>query len=330
MNRLILSHRGQAGGTNIATGSRTNAVWTIVVLLVLTFLSLEHDVSLVSAHSLDGAVALVAQHSGKCMAVSGNSGAAGALVVQSTCNGQLNQRMYVVDIGSGYHELIFANSNMCLDVPGGSSTWGVQLEQWPCNGGLNQQFTGAFTIGTVAFHAIVNDLLYFDVYGASTADGAAIVQWGYNGGTNQQWNTKTTYQGTFTGYAMGNLTGAGGVTLNQGHFANHSSTACGGGDPAGQWSFGTHITSVYSQGAFHNGTSGGTFYQSGFTLEDTGDPSCLLGNYWADLYFGRYKLSTDLCNCPGSPPGTCYNGVVNQCTDAVNYGSHPSTIYYRP
>jgi hypothetical protein len=130
------------------------------------------------------------------------------------------------------------------------------------------------------------------------------------------------YYGYFTAYAMGNRYGGAGVEITQGDFANHYYNWCPN-DPAAWWLWGTHITTDSSI-AQHN-SGGGTVYYSSFYLEDIGDPTCSQGNYWVDIYFGRWenKSPSDptYCYCGGvTSPGYCYTGTKSSCTDAVNFG----------
>lgn len=125
------------------------------------------------------------------------------------------------------------------------------------------------------------------------------------------------YSGWFTAYAMGNQYGGAGVEISQGHFANHYYVWCPN-DPSAYWTWGTRITTPSI--AQHN-SAGQTVYYSTFYLEDVGDPTCSQGNYWVDIYFGRWRRSSESCNCPGvTSPGYCKVASANSCTDATNYG----------
>jgi hypothetical protein len=130
--------------------------------------------------------------------------------------------------------------------------------------------------------------------------------------------------GNFTGYAMGNQNGSSGNQVYTGDFANHSPSYCPN-DPAASWAYGSSISLVSPSSILEHSAGGANTYYSWLVLEDLGDLSCSEGNYWADVYFGRHKPSTDSCNCPGSPsPGYCetdYGGYTgNACTDATNWG----------
>ncbi len=140
--------------------------------------------------------------------------------------------------------------------------------------------------------------------------------------------------GPWTGYAYGNLQGAAGVEVVQGHFANHSSTRCPT-DPAASWPFDTFIypTSPTTSVTLYD-QSGTPVLWGGFTLEDVGDFSCALGSYWADIYFGRYDTdpsNSASCDCNNGGGDVCYYGVHRNCPDAVNWGNRSYTYgYYFP
>lgn len=126
-----------------------------------------------------------------------------------------------------------------------------------------------------------------------------------------------TYYGKFTGYAMGNRYGASNKELTQGDFANHSSVYCPN-DPAAYWSYGTHI---FTPDIPQHTELGYPVNYGDFYLYDIGDPTCSQGSYWVDVYFGRWRSSSDTCDCPGSPsPGYCIVASANSCTDATGFG----------
>jgi len=133
------------------------------------------------------------------------------------------------------------------------------------------------------------------------------------------------YYGKFTGYAMGNQYGGAGVEIRQGHFANHYYLMCPN-DPAAYWTWGTQISTpvIY----MHN-QSGQTTAWTTFLLYDVGDFGCTQGNYWVDVYFGRYKPNDANCYC-GGVWGYCYWGSKNSCTDAINFGYHYYTYWGPP
>ena len=137
----------------------------------------------------------------------------------------------------------------------------------------------------------------------------------------------------FTGYAMGNRYGSGGVEMDTGMFANHSPSYCPN-DPAASWAYGSSITLVTPSTITTHSYNGGTASNSFLRLYDIGDLSCARANYWGDNYFGRFKPSADACSCLGSPsPGYCIDNINgytgNSCTDATNWGN-VSTTYWTP
>jgi hypothetical protein len=130
----------------------------------------------------------------------------------------------------------------------------------------------------------------------------------------------TNYEGTSTGYAYANDYGANGVYIYQGHFANHESGVCDPDDPAGDWPFGTWITNISPTVVTFDGYGDLTF-RTAMQLEDTGDPTCEKGHYWADWYFGRYLRTGDTCDCDNGTE-VCWTGwAVSNCPQAVSWGN---------
>lgn len=301
------------------------SVVALLVLTALSLLTLQRDAAPASAHQLALAVDLQAKHSLKCLKPLNDSTGDNVGVVQYTCDMRVAERIWIVHQSDGYHTIQFAHSNKCMDMPGSSTTWGTQFIQWPCNGGDNQRFSGSFTDQTTEQHRVKHSQLCIDIYNASTANNAPAIQWECHGNDNNKFKTRGIYAGTFTGYAMQNRYGASGAEVVQGMFANHSSQYCGG-DPSASWPFGTIIKTMNSQTGFHTQGGGSTSYGT-FNLQDVGDFGCTQGNYWADLYFGRW-LPSGSCVCDGVA-GFCYSGAVNSCNDAISYGSRPTTIYER-
>lgn len=85
--------------------------------------------------SSGGYVQFVAQHSGLCLAQSGNA-TTNAAVVQLACTAG-NATQWTV-VGSTLRNRA---SGSCLDVPNGSTTQDTALITWTCNGGNNQNWT---------------------------------------------------------------------------------------------------------------------------------------------------------------------------------------------
>ncbi|WP_330327494.1 RICIN domain-containing protein [Streptomyces pseudovenezuelae] len=129
---------------------------------------------------------LVARHSGKCLDITDNSAADGAVALQYTCNGGLNQQWRLQDAGDGYVRLVAQHSGKCLDVSGGSTADGAFVNQYRCTTGTNQQWLfqdqGGGSYRLVARHSGK----CLDVANASTANGARLIQWPCGTGTNQQ------------------------------------------------------------------------------------------------------------------------------------------------
>ncbi|MBI1748925.1 MAG: hypothetical protein HYR55_20415 [Acidobacteria bacterium] len=136
-----------------------------------------------------------------------------------------------------------------------------------------------------------------------------------------------TYTSTWTAYAMGNLYGGGGF-IEQGVFANHYPPRCPG-DPSSYWPFGTYIQNLDYYVVLVD-QYGGAYWADTFELRDVGDFSCIMPNYWVDVYFGRYRLPGDPCSCPGVSGSICDIGEDNSCTDAIYFGSNPNTSYSGP
>ena len=80
---------------------------------------------------------LVAQHSGKCLDVSGVSTEDRAEIIQWQCHAGANQDWRLEPVGEGY-QVVARHSGKCLDVRGESTNDGGQIIQWSCTGGANQ------------------------------------------------------------------------------------------------------------------------------------------------------------------------------------------------
>lgn len=151
--------------------------------------------------------------------------------------------------------------------------------------------------------------------------------------------------GPWTGYADGHITGAAGVEIDQGMAAMHYyNDFC---DPAGSWPYGTGLapTSPFTSITLYSG-SGNSYPYGLFTVEDIGDRNCRYnGNYWADIYFGRYQVyylwypnttGQNGCFCnnggSGSSFDTCWSSSwPDNCQSAVTFGRQSVTYnYYFP
>lgn len=123
--------------------------------------------------------------------------------------------------------------------------------------------------------------------------------------------------GSFTAYAMGAEYSSLGA-INPGVFANHSRVYCPNYSPS-NWPGGTKITLseiVYIPSRYNEYP----YTYSSFYKRDIGDFECNEGEYWADLYFGRYKHSEDNCSCSGVINSVCLDGYTNSCNNAINWG----------
>ncbi|MDX3129445.1 RICIN domain-containing protein [Streptomyces europaeiscabiei] len=133
---------------------------------------------------------LVARHSGKCLDVSDNSAADGAVALQYTCGGGLNQQWRLKDAGNGYVQILAQHSGKCLDVAGNSTADGAFVNQYRCTTGTNQQWQfqdqGGGYYRLVARHSGK----CLDVKDASTTNGARLIQWPCGTGANQQFQRR--------------------------------------------------------------------------------------------------------------------------------------------
>lgn len=127
------------------------------------------------------------RHSGKCLDVISQSTADGTEVAQYGCNSGANQQWQVLDLGTGYHQLIARHSGKCLTVPSSSTADGTRVVQQACGSGTNQQWQLTDLGGGYHRFTARHSGKCLDVVNASTADGARAVQYACNGGTNQQW-----------------------------------------------------------------------------------------------------------------------------------------------
>ncbi|WP_443058502.1 RICIN domain-containing protein [Streptomyces sp. NBC_00775] len=109
--------------------------------------------------------------------VTGNSGSAGAAIVQWTCNGQSNQQFQFVPTSGGYGQLQARNSGQVVAVSGGSTTAGTpDIVQQAPNGASSslwlpvQQSDGSYSFQNQ------NSGLCLDVYGAGSNLGQQLDQ----------------------------------------------------------------------------------------------------------------------------------------------------------
>lgn len=133
---------------------------------------------------------LVARHSGRCVDVSDNSAADGAVVLQWDCGTGLNQQWRLSDAGGGYVQVIAEHSGKCMDVSGASTADGADVNQYRCNGGTNQQWL-LQDQGNGYYHLVARHSgKCLDVKDGSTANGTRLIQWPCGTGGNQQFQKR--------------------------------------------------------------------------------------------------------------------------------------------
>jgi hypothetical protein len=127
---------------------------------------------------------VVNANSGMDLAVSGNSTAAGAGIVQQTADNALDQEWQLVPVGDGTYKLINRNSHLQLTAP--SSAQGAQLTQNTDDNATDSRWR---LTPTGSGYAMSNqtDGMLADVSGGSKTAGASVIQWPSNGGANQHW-----------------------------------------------------------------------------------------------------------------------------------------------
>ena len=127
---------------------------------------------------------LVAAHSGKAADINGASTAPGALLIQWSANGGLNQQFDFLDSGGGFFRIRSRLSGLVLQVAGSGT--GADVSQQPDSNNASQQWRVVDQGGGVVSLVNRQSNLAMDVWQASTADGARISQWTVTGNTNQR------------------------------------------------------------------------------------------------------------------------------------------------
>ena len=127
---------------------------------------------------------LVAGHSGKAADINGASTAPGALLIQWSANGGLNQQFDFLDSGGGFFRIRSRLSGLVLQVAGSGT--GADISQQPDSNNASQQWRVVDQGGGVVSLVNRQSNLAMDVWQASTADGARISQWTVTGNTNQR------------------------------------------------------------------------------------------------------------------------------------------------
>jgi hypothetical protein len=120
---------------------------------------------------------LKVKHSLKCIQPSGGSVSNGAQIVQQTCStSSVAQQVGIIDLGNGYHVIVFLNSNKCLD-NGWSTQSGAVMVQWDCHWNLSQQWDGVFTTSYTQHANRSAPGQIMNINGASQSNGALLIQW---------------------------------------------------------------------------------------------------------------------------------------------------------
>ena len=132
--------------------------------------------------------ALVAGHSGKCLAVAAAGGASGSPVIQWQCTGGAEQKWVLTPSTLGFQLKPTHAPSMCLTVAGSSSSSGAALDQESCGAGPNQEWRFVYDQdGHYSLRPAQVTGQCLDVVGASHSDGAGVNQYDCNGYANQMW-----------------------------------------------------------------------------------------------------------------------------------------------
>ncbi|WP_155370719.1 family 43 glycosylhydrolase [Catellatospora vulcania] len=136
---------------------------------------------------------LVIGNNGLCVDVSGSSTAAGAAIVQGTCNGQNSQRFQFVPVSGGYGRLQAQHSGYDVAVAGSSTAAGVLniVQQAPNSASNSLWLPVRQSDGSYSFRN-QNSGLCLDVYGANSTVGQQLDQWQCKNapGTNQDFTPR--------------------------------------------------------------------------------------------------------------------------------------------
>lgn len=179
------------------------------------------------------------------LAVSGNSTASGASIVQQSADNALDQEWQAVSEGDGTYKLINRNSHLALTAP--SSSQGAQLTQNADSNAaaarwrLTPTGSGAYTLVSSS------DGMVGDVSGGSTAAGAAVIQWPSNGGANQHW-TLVPVPDPGKSYRIENWQTGGRIDVDQDSTANGAKLLewSDNGATDQRWTFVKQSTSAYT------------------------------------------------------------------------------------
>ncbi|WP_107100916.1 family 43 glycosylhydrolase [Streptomyces graminilatus] len=134
------------------------------------------------------AYTLVNRKSGKCLDVSGNSGADGANIHQWTCHGGANQKWRIEDLGNDTNRLVNVSSGKVMDTASCGTADGTDIRQWSWLNNNCQKYRLVYT-ATGDYVRIVNENSgkVADVADCGTADGTDVRQWTWLNNDCQQW-----------------------------------------------------------------------------------------------------------------------------------------------
>ncbi|MCO1574181.1 family 43 glycosylhydrolase [Crossiella sp. SN42] len=131
---------------------------------------------------------IVNRNSGKCLNVKDSSTADGGDVVQHFCDGGLNQRWRIEDLGNDTSRVVNVRSGKALDVNACGTGDGANIQQWAWRNNTCQQWRLIVSAqdGWVRLHN-VNSGKVADVANCGTGDGADVRQWSWLDNNCQQW-----------------------------------------------------------------------------------------------------------------------------------------------
>jgi hypothetical protein len=127
---------------------------------------------------------LTAAHSGKALDINGASTSVGAVLVQWSVHGGLNQQFDFVSSGGDLYRIRARHSGLVLQAA--SSGSGADIVQQPDTNATSQQWRLVDQGGGAVSLVNQQSGLAMDVWNTSTADGARVSQWTATGAANQR------------------------------------------------------------------------------------------------------------------------------------------------
>ena len=146
-----------------------------------------------AAHAQDYLLArLVADHSGKCLSVVGQSTGNGAAFIQRACTGTADQTFRLNAEADGLHfTLRPLHSNSCADVAEAAPSDGGLIQQWACGPGPNQLWAMDILENTPARKVVTFRASHsgrcLSVVSGSLDDGAGVAQFTCGEGPYFRW-----------------------------------------------------------------------------------------------------------------------------------------------